>query len=81
MSDTKKLRGEWEQAEQKAQQLQAEKDDAIDKLRAKYTQKLRDAVDEAAAAQKRFLDAEAADALRDRPDGKAVADALGLTLD
>lgn len=81
MSNTEKLREDWEKAEANAQKLMGEKDDAIDKVRARYGDRLRMANDKAAAAQKRFLDADAADALRDRPDGQAVAAALGLTLD
>jgi ElaB/YqjD/DUF883 family membrane-anchored ribosome-binding protein len=77
---TKDLKREWQDAEDEAINLQNEKDAAIDKVRAKYGKRQRTAVDKAAKAQKAYLDAEAADALRDRPDGAAVADALGLTL-
>ena len=85
MADLKKLRDDWEKAEQKAVDLQNEKDKAIDAVRAKYAQKQRDAVDDASSKQKQFLDAEAAQALADRDDlddeGKrALADSLGLTL-
>jgi ElaB/YqjD/DUF883 family membrane-anchored ribosome-binding protein len=77
---TKDLKQEWRDAEDEAINLQNEKDAAIDKVRAKYTKRQRAAVDKAAKAQKQYLDAEAADALRDRPDGQAVAAALGLKL-
>lgn len=81
MSDTTKdLKDKWQAAEAAAVKLQNEKDDAIDKVRAKYADRQRKAVDKAAEAQKVYLDAEAADALRDRPDGEAVAEALGLKL-
>jgi hypothetical protein len=80
VSTTKDLKQKWEQAEAEAVKLQNEKDDAVEKVRAKYTDRLRKAVDKAADAQKKYLDAEATDALRDRPDGEAVAQALGLKL-
>jgi hypothetical protein len=78
---TSELKKQFEQAEADAQKLMAEKDAAVDKARSKYADRLRKANDKAAEAQKRWLDAEAADALRDRPDGEAVASALGLSLD
>ena len=78
--DTKALKQAWQDAEAEAVKLQNEKDAAIDKIRAKYGDRQRKAVDKAAKAQKEFLDAEAANALLDRPDGEAVAAALGLTL-
>lgn len=81
MADTQKLREEWEQAEAHAIALQNEKDAAIDAVRAKYTDQCRDATNDAAAKQKLYLDADAGDALRDRPDGESVARALGLSLD
>jgi hypothetical protein len=85
MADLKKLREEWETAEAKAIQIQGEKDKAIDDVRAKYGEQQRNAGDDAAAKQKLFLDADAAQALADRDDldddGKrALADSLGLTL-
>jgi malate synthase len=81
MSDTTNdLKQKWQELEADAIRLQNEKDAAIDKIRAEYGDKQRDAVDKAAAAQKAYLDADAADALRDRPDGAAVAETLGLTL-
>lgn len=78
--NVKDLKQAWLDAEADAIRLQGEKDDAIDKARAKYAKRQRAAVDKAAAAQKAYLDADAAGALLDRPDGEAVADALGLTL-
>lgn len=81
MSDTtKELEAKWRAAEADAVRLQNEKDDQIDKVRARYADRQRKAVDKAAKAQKAYLDAQAADALRDRPDGEAVAEALGLEL-
>lgn len=73
MSTLDKLRADYEQAEAKAQKIMAEKDDAIAKIRDKYTDRLRTANDDAAAAQKRLLDAEVVEALRDRPDGEQIA--------
>jgi hypothetical protein len=80
MADLEKLRGDWERAEAKAIQIQNDKDEAIDKIRAKYGDKQRDAVNDAAAKQKTFLDAEAAQALVGRDDAEIIAEALGLTL-
>jgi hypothetical protein len=80
MTSTDKLREDWQKAEAEAIRIQAEKDKAIDEIRAKYGDRQRKAVDEAAAKQKVYLDAEAAAALVGRPDGPAVAAALGLTL-
>lgn len=80
MTDIEKLRKASQDAEAKAQKLMAEKDDAMSKVRDRYSAKLAKATDEAAAAQKQLADAEAAQALMDRPDGPSVADALGLTL-
>jgi hypothetical protein len=78
--DLDKLRADLEKAEQAAYKLQADKDDAVEKARSKYADKLRKANDDAAAAQKALADAEAANALMDRPDGPSVAEALGLKL-
>jgi predicted DNA-binding protein (UPF0278 family) len=80
MADTKKLRAEWEKAEADAVALQNKKDAAIDKVRAEYGEKLREAVNDAAAKQKLYLDAEAAAALLGRDDAETVAANLGLTL-
>jgi len=78
---THDLQTAYEVLEAKAYKLQADRDDAIAKVREKYNQKIRDANEDTAIAQKAYLDALAADGLRDRPDGQAVAQALGLTLD
>lgn len=80
MSDLAKLRTEFEKAEQKAQKLQADKDQALEKVRDRFNDRLAAAVDDAAAKQKALNDAEAADALLDRPDGETLARTLGLTL-
>jgi predicted DNA-binding protein (UPF0278 family) len=81
MSDTtKNLKKAWQDAESAAIALQNEKDEAIDKVRAKYGEKQRKAVDDAAAKQKLYLDAEAAAALVGRDDAELVASNLGLTL-
>jgi hypothetical protein len=64
-----RLRLDFEQAESKAQKLMAEKDEAIAKVRERYGDKLREANDAAAAAQKAWVDAEATAALIERyPD-------------
>jgi DNA anti-recombination protein RmuC len=78
--DLDKLRADYEKAEQHAQKIMADKDDAVAKVQEKYGDRLRKANDQAAAAQKALMDAEAANALLDRPDGQSVAEALGLEL-
>ena len=80
MADIEKLRAEYQAAEQKAQKLMFDKDEAILKVRDRYGEKLRAANDDAAAAQKRLADAEAAAALVGRPDAEIIAANLGLTL-
>lgn len=80
MTDTNRLEQTYRDAEAKAQKLMAEKDEAVQKTRDRYASRLQEANDEAAAAQKEWLDAVAAEALLDRPDGEAVARSLGLTL-
>ena len=75
---TDTLRKRWQDAEAKAQKLQADKDDALAKTRDRYSEKLRAAADDAAAAQKEWLDALAGDSLLDRPDGEQIARSLGL---
>lgn len=85
MTDIDKLRAEFEQTEAKAQNLMAEKDDAVQKVREKYADKLRDLNNQAAAVQKKLNDAEAAQGIADRDDldddGKQrLAENLGLTL-
>jgi hypothetical protein len=77
---TDTLKARFEKAEAAAHQLQADKDKAVRHARDKYAAKLQKANDQAAAAQKEWLDAEAVDALLDRPDGERVARSLGLTL-
>jgi len=72
-----KLRAAFEKAERHAQDLQAEKDALRDKLR--------DANEKAAAAQKEWNDAVATKALKERDDineseRQQIADRLGLDL-
>ena len=74
-----KLRSDYQAAEQAAQKLGNEYDTAKQKLKDRYTKRLRAANDKAAAAQKAFLDAEAATALKGREDSRGLAKALGLT--
>jgi hypothetical protein len=80
MADIDKLRAEYERAEAHAHSLQAEKDEAAQKLIDKYRDRQRDANQKAAEAQKALCDAEAAAALVGRPDAETVAANLGLTL-
>lgn len=68
MSNVDKLRKAWEDAEAKAFKLQADKDEALSKVSTRFGNKLRKAVDDSAKAQKVYLDAEAADGLRQRRD-------------
>lgn len=77
--NTEDLEQDYLNAEAKAQKLMADKDQAIQNVKDRFNQKLQAANDEAHEAQKEWHDALAADALRDRPDGQAVAQALGLT--
>lgn len=81
MSNVDSLEKAWRDAEARAVKLQGEKDEALAKVRERFGEKLRGAVDEAASAQKAFLDAQVAESLRDRPDGDEVARALGVSLD
>jgi cell fate (sporulation/competence/biofilm development) regulator YmcA (YheA/YmcA/DUF963 family) len=67
MADIEKLRAEYERVEAKAHALQAEKDEAAQKLIDKYRDRQRDANQKAAEAQKALCDAEAAAALVGRP--------------
>lgn len=80
MTDIKKLKTDFEQAEAKAQKLMADKDEAIEKIRDRYGDRLRNANQDTAEKQKLWLDAQAAEGLLDRPDGEAIAHALGLSL-
>jgi hypothetical protein len=80
MADIEKLRADYERAEAKAHSLQAQKDEAAQKLIDKYRDRQRDANQKAAEAQKALCDAEAAAALVGRPDAETVAANLGLTL-
>jgi formate hydrogenlyase subunit 6/NADH:ubiquinone oxidoreductase subunit I len=80
MADIEKLRAEYEHAEEKAQSLMADKDDALQKVIDKYRDKMRDANQRLADAQKALCDAEAAAALVGRDDAETVAANLGLTL-
>jgi hypothetical protein len=78
MADIDKLRAEYEHAEEKAQRLQADKDDALQKVMDKYRDKMRDANQRLADAQKALADAEAAAALIGRDDAEEKATTLGL---
>jgi nitric oxide reductase large subunit len=67
-------------AENEAVRLQNEKDAAIQQIIDQYEPQLRQAVANAAQAQKAMCDAEAANALVGREDAQAVATSLGLEL-
>lgn len=77
---TQDLQAAYETALEKAQKLMADKDAAITAIRAKYTAKLQAANDDAAAAHKAWLTAEAIDGLAGRDDREEVARSLGLTI-
>jgi chromosome segregation ATPase len=74
------LRVRYEKLEAKVHKLQADKDDALQKVRDRFFDRLREANDDLAAAQKALADAEAAQALVGRPDAELIAANLGLTL-
>lgn len=80
MTDISKLRSDYETAEAKAQKLMADRDEALAKVRDRFDERLQDANQEAADAQKAWMDAEAASALVGRDDAETVAANLGLTL-
>lgn len=85
MSNLDQLEQAWRDAEARAVKLQNDKDEALQKVRDRFADRQRAAVDEAAAAQKAWLDASAAQALADRDDldeqaKQTLADNLGLTL-
>jgi hypothetical protein len=67
------LKSAWEDAERHAVELQDKKDEALRAVRDEHDSGLREAVDAAAAAQKAYLEAETIEALKDRPDGGALA--------
>lgn len=77
---TKDLQKAFEDAEAKAHEIQADRDEALRKVRDRFDDKLRKAVDKAAEAQKAWLDAQVAESLKDRPDGEAIAASLGVDL-
>jgi hypothetical protein len=80
MADLKKLEQDWKDKEAAAIKIQADKDEAVQKARDKYAERLRKAVDEASKAQQEFADASAAEARVGRDDAEIVANNLGLTL-
>lgn len=81
MTGIERLRAQFEAAEQKAQKIMAQKDADLARIRNKYRERLQRANQQTADVQKRLNDAEAVEQLKDRPDGEAVAKALGLELD
>jgi hypothetical protein len=93
MTDLDTLRSDFEEAVAKSQAVMAEKDAAIEDVRARYGEELRSLNDDAARAQKALNDGEATAALRERYDDavgegdlaaaaavKALAVTLGLEL-
>ena len=82
--DLDKLREEYEAADAAAVKLSAEHHEktqkAVRDLKDRYHDRIWEANRKAAAAQKAYLDAEAAAALVGRDDARETADRLGLTL-
>jgi len=70
----KQLKAEFEKAEKTAQEAQAKADAARDEHR----DRVQEANQKAADAQKAWLDAEVRESLKDRPDGEALAATLNL---
>jgi vacuolar-type H+-ATPase subunit H len=73
MTNLSELQKKYEAAEAKAHKLQADRDEAVAKARDRFTDKLRTAVDEAAQAQRDFLDAQVLESLSDRPEAEREA--------
>lgn len=81
MSTSQELLKLYEAAEADAHRIQAEKDAAIKKVRTKYSDKLRKAVDKAAEIQTEYRNRAAVEELLSREDhvgAKRVAEGLGL---
>lgn len=78
---TNDLKQAWQDAEAKAQKIMADKDEAVQKIRTRFDERLRAANNKAAEAQKAYLDADAVDELRSRDDQEnaaRIAENLGL---
>jgi vacuolar-type H+-ATPase subunit E/Vma4 len=80
MTDIDKLHKIYQDAEQRAQKLMAERDEQIQKISDRFNERLRQANQQAAEHQKAWLDAQVAQSLLDRPDGERLAAALGIEL-
>jgi hypothetical protein len=84
MSNLDQLREEYEAADAAAIKLSGEYHNKVQKavgdLKERYGAQIAEATQKAAEAQKAYCDAEAAEALKDRPGGAELAEALGLTL-
>ena len=74
------LQDKFEKAEAQAHKIQADRDEALEKLRDRFDDRLRKANADAAEAQKAWLDAQVREELRDRPDGETLAGSLGIDL-
>jgi hypothetical protein len=76
MADLAKLKAAYEKAVEKAGKLTGEyesrRQKALDDLRERYRDRINEATADAYEAQKAYLDAEAAQALLDRPDAESV---------
>lgn len=78
MSQLDELQQRYEAAEAKAHKLQADRDEALAKVRDRFNDRLRAAVDDAAQAQQELLDAQVLDSLADRPETER--DAFAATI-
>lgn len=77
---TDELQKAYDEAMQNAYDVQAQKDQALEDVKAEYGEKLRAANVAAAEARQALGDAQAVDGLEGREDAAEVADKLGLTL-
>lgn len=81
MSDLEDLKTRFEDADAEAARLSNEYDEKRAQLKNEYQDRLRDANQQAADAQKQYADVIAAQALKDDPDGERIAESLGLSLE
>lgn len=75
-----KLQADWEKAEAHAVKLSNQYSEAREKARERFQDRVREANQKAADAQKRLNDAKAIEGLKGRDDAEEVAAALGLEL-
>ena len=80
MSDLEKLKDAYDKADAKAAKLngdyETKRQDALARLKEQYADKIAEATQEAADAQKAYLDAQVVQDLLDRPDGETLGQTL-----